>query len=652
MFDSLLVANRGEIAVRVLRTAKRLGIRTIAIYSDADADALHVQLADEAVRIGPPPATDSYLNRDALLRAVCASGAAAVHPGYGFLSENADFAAAVEQEGVVFVGPPAEAIRSMGSKIEAKRLAAAAGAPVVPGYAGDDQSAETLAREAQRIGYPVLVKASMGGGGRGMRIVAQAEDLADALAGAKREAMAAFADDALLLERYLAAPKHIEIQILADATGRTLSLFERDCSVQRRHQKVIEEAPAPTVDAATRRAMGEAAVAAARAVGYVGAGTVEFMVEDDAFYFLEMNTRLQVEHPVTEAILGLDLVEWQLRIAGGECLAFGQDELAVTGHAIESRLYAESPRAAARGGVNFLPSTGELHRVSFPDGVRVDTGVRTGSEVSAHYDPLLAKVIAHGDDRPQAIALLRAALRDTELAGVEHNVPWLLRVLDQPAFVAGTYTTATVGEAGAELLPEGDALDTAIAAVTVILNAEESGPWSPDGYQVNLPHGQTVRFRRARERIELRVVSEGGDYHVTRPEAEVHLVGASLIDGLFEARVEGVGIRARITIADAEVFVMRAGATQRLTLVEPDAGAFGHVAQAGGRIVAPMPGQIVSVNVAEGDQVQADQVLVVLEAMKMEHQVRAPSAGKITALLCASGDRVVEGAELVSVGTS
>ena len=456
MFDSLLIANRGEIAVRVLRTAKRLGIRTIAVHSDADADALHVQLADEAVRIGPPAARESYLNRDALLCAVRASGAAAVHPGYGFLSENADFAAAVEQEGVVFVGPPAEAIRSMGSKIEAKRLAAAAGAPVVPGYAGDDQSTGTLAREAERIGYPVLVKASLGGGGRGMRVVAQAEDLADALAGAKREAMAAFADDALLLERYLAAPKHIEIQILADATGRTLSLFERDCSVQRRHQKVIEEAPAPTVDSATRRAMGEAAVAAARAVGYVGAGTVEFVVEDDAFYFLEMNTRLQVEHPVTEAILGLDLVEWQLRIADGQCLEFGQDELTVTGHAIEARLYAESPRTTTRGGITFLPSTGELHLVSFPGGVRVDTGVRTGSEVTAHYDPLLAKVIAHGDDRAQAIALLRAALRDTGLAGVEHNVPWLLRVLDQPAFVAGTYTTATVAEANAELLPEAD----------------------------------------------------------------------------------------------------------------------------------------------------------------------------------------------------
>ena len=654
MFDSLLIANRGEIAVRVMQTARRLGVRTIAVHADADADALHVQLADEAVRIGPAPASDSYLNRDALLRAIRTSGATAVHPGYGFLSENADFAAAVEGEGAVFVGPPPAAIRAMGSKIEAKRLAASAGAPVVPGYAGDDQSAETLAREAEKIGYPVLVKASMGGGGRGMRVVARAEDLTGALASAKREAMAAFADDALLLERYLDSPKHIEIQILADAAGTTLSLFERDCSVQRRHQKVIEEAPAPTVDADTRRAMGEAAVAAARAVGYVGAGTVEFVVENDAFYFLEMNTRLQVEHPVTEAILGLDLVEWQLRIAAGERLAFDQDDLTVTGHAIEARLYAEGPRAATGGGVNFLPSTGKLHRVSFPHGVRVDTGVRTGSEVSAHYDPLLAKVIAHGDDRPQAIATLRAALRSSEIAGVEHNVPWLLRVLDQPQFVAGTYTTGTVGEAGVALLPETDAVATAIAAVATVLAVQGDDPWSPDGYQVNLPHEQTIRFRRARERIERRVVAEGGDHRVTGPDGEVHLEASSLVDGLFEARSqgassEGTGIRARVTIAGPDVFVMRAGATARLTLVEPDAGAHDSVAKAGGRIVAPMPGQIVSVGVAEGDQVRADEVLVVLEAMKMEHQVRAPSSGTVTAVRCAPGDRVVEGTELVSV---
>ena len=368
MFDSLLIANRGEIAVRVLHTAKRLGIRTVAVHSDADADALHVQLADEAIRIGPPPATDSYLNRDALLQAVRASGAArrciratASCPRTP-ISRQPSYQA---RRGHSSVHPPRPS-DPWGRRSRPSAWPLAAGAPVVPGYAGDDQSTETLVREAEKIGYPVLVKASMGGGGRGMRVVARAEDLAGAVEGAKREAMAAFADDALLLERYLAAPKHIEIQILADATGRTLSLFERDCSVQRRHQKVIEEAPAPTVDDATRRAMGEAAVAAARAVGYVGAGTVEFVVEDGAFYFLEMNTRLQVEHPVTEAILGLDLVEWQLRIAAGERLAFGEEELAVTGHAVEARLYAESPRTTTRGEVNFLPSTGELRRVSFP----------------------------------------------------------------------------------------------------------------------------------------------------------------------------------------------------------------------------------------------------------------------------------------------
>ena len=396
LFSSLLIANRGEIACRIMRTARRLGMRTIAVYSEADEHAQPVKLADVAHLLGPAPAIESYLNIDAVLAVAKATGARAIHPGYGFLSENAEFAEACASQNVVFVGPSAEAIRSMGSKIEAKRLVAAAGAPVVPGYHEDDQSDARLLAAAREIGFPVLIKASAGGGGKGMRKVSDEQDFAAALAGARREAGAAFADDRMLIERYLKAPKHLEMQILAARFGHTLHLFERDCSVQRRHQKVIEEAPGPTVTDAQRERMGRAAVQAAKAVDYVGAGTVEFITQGDTFYFMEMNTRLQVEHPVTEAITGLDLVEWQLRIAAGEPLSIEQKSVNKNGHAIEARIYAENPRR------KFLPSTGKLVRVKFPDNVRVDTGVVGGDVVSMHYDPMLAKVIAHGKTREEA----------------------------------------------------------------------------------------------------------------------------------------------------------------------------------------------------------------------------------------------------------
>ena len=646
MFESLLIANRGEIAVRVIRTARRLGLRTIAVYSDADAGALHVEHADEAVRLGPASVAGSYLNQDALLTAIARSGAEAVHPGYGFLSENPSFAAAVGAAGATFVGPSPEAIRVMGSKIEAKRLVAGAGTPVVPGYEGDDQSATTLATQADRIGFPVLIKASMGGGGRGMRVVTASEDFAAALASSKREAAAAFGDDAVLLERYLTSPKHIEIQVLADSTGKTLSLYERDCSVQRRHQKVIEEAPAPTLDAAERQLMGEAAVRAARAVGYVGAGTVEFVAEDGRFYFLEMNTRLQVEHPITEAILGdLDLVEWQLRIAAGEPLAFDQNDLDIDGHAVEARIYAENPKR------DFLPSTGTLHRVSFPTTVRVDSGVRTGSAVTAHYDPMLAKVIAHATDRRQAIAELRRALRRIEIAGVEHNVAWLIKVLDHPEFASGSYTTATVERSAKALDVGAEPEAMAIAAVATVLGKRRDDPWSlGDGFQVNLPHEQRLRMRRGRELVVVQLVCEGGGYRVVGPQGEVRCEDARLDgDGRFHARLDDRPVVARVMTVGDDVFVMRDGATERIRLVESDAGAFGRAAATGGPVVAPMPGQIVSVSVAEGDRVQAGEVLLVLEAMKMEHPVRAPGPGKVAAVRCAPGDRVEEGAELVSV---
>ncbi|MDE0037570.1 MAG: ATP-grasp domain-containing protein [Gammaproteobacteria bacterium] len=645
MFDSLLVANRGEIAARVIRTARRMGIRTVAVYSDADAGAVHVEEADRALRIGPGPVADSYLNQAALLTAIADSGAQAVHPGYGFLSENPDFATAVGEAGATFVGPSPDAIRAMGSKIEAKRLVASAGAPVVPGYAGADQTALGLAEHAARLGYPLLIKASMGGGGRGMRIVAEHGNFDEALASAKREAAASFGDDTVLLERYLTAPKHIEIQILADSAGRTLSLFERDCSVQRRHQKVIEEAPAPGMDAPTRRAMGEAAVRAARAVGYVGAGTVEFVTESGEFYFLEMNTRLQVEHPVTEAVTGLDLVEWQLRIAAGEPLPFDQDDLGLDGHAVEARIYAENARR------NFLPSTGSLHWVSFPGDVRVDSGIRTGSVVSPHYDPMLAKVVAHGADRRQAVAALRAALREVEIAGAEHNVAWLGNVLDHPAFVAGTHTTGTVEESADALVPKPDPVAIAIASVVWVLGRRQLDPWSlGDGFQANLPHEQVLQVRRGRERSEVRLITGEEWFRVAGPGGEVQIHAPTLEDdGLFRATVNGQLTTARTVEADGDVFVMREGATERITFVVPDAGAFADIVEAGGRVLAPMPGQVVSVAVSEGDRVRPGDVLLVVEAMKMEHEVRAPGPGTVTAVRFAPGERVEEGVELVSV---
>ena len=650
MFESLLIANRGEIACRILRSARRLGIRTIAVYSEADAGAPHVALADDAVPIGPAPATESYLNQRALVDAIATSAAAAVHPGYGFLSESAEFAAAVAAAGATFVGPSPPAIQAMGSKIDAKRLVAAAGAPVVPGYDGAEQSAAALLREAEKIGFPVLIKASMGGGGKGMRSVARGEDFAAALAAAKREAAAAFGDESVLLERHLQAPKHIEIQILADAAGNTLSLFERDCSVQRRHQKVLEEAPAPTVYEDLRQAMGAAAVNIAKAVGYVGAGTVEFLVDNDRagesdFYFLEMNTRLQVEHPITEAILGLDLVEWQLRIAAGEALPFKQDDLKINGHAVEARLYAENAKR------HFLPSTGKLRHVSFSDAVRVDAGVESGSEVSVYYDAMLAKVIAHGADRRRALATLRTALQATEIVGVEHNIAWLVRALDHPRYLAGDYDTDFAEAAADDLTPPDDPIALAAGFAAVVLDRTSDEPWSRrDGFQVNLPAEQILRARHGGERVSVRLVAIDNGFLVIAPDGEQRLEDVALSpSGVFSARVNGRPVRVRIVKDGNDVFAAHQGGTERLTLVESDAGAFGKVQESGGRLVAPMPGRILAVEVSSGDHVAADQVLVVLEAMKMEHNIRARAAGRVTAVRCAVGDNVDDGAELIDL---
>ncbi|MFU8814199.1 MAG: acetyl/propionyl/methylcrotonyl-CoA carboxylase subunit alpha [Pseudomonadales bacterium] len=638
MIDTLLIANRGEIACRIIRTARRLGVRTVAVYSDADAGAQHVLQADVALRLGPAPAVDSYLRIEAVLEAARISGAAAVHPGYGFLSENADFAEACEQAGLIFVGPSAAAIRAMGSKIEAKRLVEEAGAPVVPGYHGDDQSDRRLIAEADEIGFPLLIKASAGGGGKGMRRVASAAEMPTALAGARREAASAFGDERLLLERYLASPKHLEVQVLGDGQGNLLHLLERDCSVQRRHQKVIEEAPGPTVTPALRAALGAAAVRAAGAVDYRGAGTVEFIAEGDVFYFMEMNTRLQVEHPVTEAITGLDLVEWQLRIAAGERLPLSQQDIACRGHAIEARVYAENPRR------RFLPSTGRLVRVAFSEQVRVDSGVVSGDTVGVHYDPMLAKVIAHGADRREALALLDRALAGSELAGVEHNVAFLRRVLAHEAFQSGAYSTHVIDDAGAALLPPRHPGGLVCAALTARRRARGNGRWGvADGFRVNQAAAFVVELQQDKTTRTVRLAAD--TVSIDGVTADLQLLAD---DGeQLRLRLDGEVVTARVVTAGESIFVMRDGDTERFTLPRLDVGALAQAAAGGERVVAPMPGQVIAVAVKPGDAVESGQLLLVIEAMKMEHTVAAPRAGTVAAVACAVGDRVEDGVELV-----
>jgi len=642
MFKRLLIANRGEIACRIMRTARRLGIETVAVYSDADRNALHVRSADVAVRIGPAPARESYLRIEALIDAVKQSGADAVHPGYGFLAENAQFAAAC---GAVctFVGPSADAIRAMGSKIEAKRIVAAAGAPIVPGYLAD-QDPENLAAAAEEIGYPVLIKASAGGGGKGMRVVRSAREFTNSLAAARRESKAAFGDDAVLLEKYLAAPKHIEVQILADTHGRTLYLFERDCSVQRRHQKVIEEAPAPTVDAAQRVRMGEAAVKAAAAIDYTGAGTIEFITEGDAYYFMEMNTRLQVEHPVTEAILGLDLVEWQLRIAAGQSLPFAQSDLAIHGHAIEARVYAENPRK------KFLPSTGRLPHVRFPDGVRVDAGVVSGDEVTMHYDPMIAKITAHGSTRDEAINRLNDALADCEIAGVEHNVAFLRRVLSDDGFRSGRYDTGLIDSRGDALIPAEDSRMTIAAALLVIDAQRSDSTWQRgDAFRVNLPPRQTLRLRRRSEQVVIGVTRDETHYRIELDDRVIVVSGVVIVDRKLEAFIDDEPFRCSFVRDDADLYVIRDGATEKFSLPGVDAASFTADVLSDGRVTAPMPGQIIALFAKIGETLRRDQPILVLEAMKMEHTIVAPIDGTLKRLGAAVGDRVVEGVELFHI---
>jgi 3-methylcrotonyl-CoA carboxylase alpha subunit len=638
MFRTLLIANRGEIACRVARTARRMGIGTVAVYSDADAGAMHVRACDRAFRIGAAPARESYLDIDRVIGAALRAGADAVHPGYGFLSENPAFADACASAGLVFVGPPASAMRAMGSKSAAKALMAGSGVPLLPGYHGDVQDAGFLEARAAEVGFPVVIKAVSGGGGRGMRVVLDAASFAPALASARQEAASAFGDDRVLIERYLTRPRHIEVQVFADSHGNAVHLFERDCSAQRRHQKVLEEAPAPGLSAAQRAAMGAAAVAAARAVGYTNAGTVEFVADDAGFFFLEMNTRLQVEHPVTEMVTGFDLVEWQLRVAAGEPLPATQDQIALTSHAIEARVYAEDP---AR---DYAPSIGRLSLFQVPPDARCDTGFATGDTVSIHYDAMLAKVIVHGPTRDAALALMHRALADTAVAGVACNLDLLDRIVTHPDFVAGGIDTGFIARAAASLLaPQGDVPPDvlAVAALTV-LAGEVPGddPWEArDLWWLNSVPQRVLGFAE-------------GAVTVTRDGALWRLdafVGEALALGDCRFRVSLDGAWRTVTaVRDGEALTLReAGRTWRLTLPDPLGGADAEET-AGDRLVAPIPGLVTEVLAAPGDRVARGQVLVVMEAMKTVFRLAAPADAVVATVSCAAGEMAREAQVLVT----
>jgi 3-methylcrotonyl-CoA carboxylase alpha subunit len=648
-FSALLIANRGEIACRVMRTARRMGLRSVAVFSDADASAMHVAMADSAIRIGPPPARESYLNIAAIIDAANKTGADAIHPGYGFLSENAAFAEACAAAGIVFVGPPPAAIRAMGSKAAAKALMERAGVPLVPGYHGDDQRDDTLREAARRIGFPILVKASAGGGGKGMKIARDLSEFDEAVALARGEAASAFGDDRLLLERYLTRPRHIEIQVFCDTHGNALSLFERDCSIQRRHQKVVEEAPAPGMSDGRRAAMGKAACDAARAIGYVGAGTVEFIAEGEAFHFMEMNTRLQVEHPVTEVITGLDLVEWQLRVAAGENLPSLEPRIA--GHAIEVRLYAEDP---AR---DFAPSVGTLRHLAFPDSVRVDTGVRAGDAVSVNYDPMLAKIIAHGEDREQARRRLLRALHATEVAGVRTNLPLLRAIVAHQAFAAADLDTGFIARhAEALLAPPQAAPRAALAAAVLRLLRDEpvvdpADPHSPWGlanaWRLNGEGWQDFSFVVGEEALYIRA-NLGADVVLDLPGGAGRVGGARWVGDTVSFLLDQAAQRAHVLRDDDALSVILDGDTHELRHRDPRAQS-GTADTAGGRVIAPMPGRVLSIAVRPGDFVARGAVMLVMEAMKVQMRIAAPGDGVVSAVRCAVGDLVEDGAELVTL---
>jgi 3-methylcrotonyl-CoA carboxylase alpha subunit len=684
MFHKILIANRGEIACRVAATARRLGVRTVAVFSEADANARHVRACDQAVGVGGAAPRDSYLRWERIVQAALDTGAQAVHPGYGFLSENEAFATACAQAGLVFIGPPPAAIAAMGSKSAAKSLMAQAGVPLVPGYHGQDNAPALLQREADRIGYPVLIKASAGGGGKGMRRVDRAADFAAALASCQREAKASFGDDHVLIERYVTRPRHVEIQVFADAHGHCIHLNERDCSVQRRHQKVLEEAPAPGLSAERRAQMGAAAVAAARAVGYVGAGTVEFIAEptpagDLNFYFMEMNTRLQVEHPVTEAVTGFDLVEWQLRVAAGEALPVPQEAVRIHGHAIEARICAENPDA------QFLPAIGTLSvarwpsHVAFaarssgdlnPAPVRIDRGFDEGDAITPHYDSMIAKLIVWGADRRQALARLDAALAQTQLVGLHTNVAFLRRVVQSESFANANLDTALIERERAALF-EAPPLSPLVVAAAVAAQAQaqeaqhtlaqkDHDPWSQrDGWRLHGAARRVLRLQQGAAPVEQALIERhpNGEMHVQIGTERLRWAATARGGDAFSLTVGEQTIAVHVhAVGDQRAVFAPAAAGQGyalITLVDPASGqaqgaGTGDGAHAGG-LVAPMPGKVVAVHVKAGDAVKQGQALAVMEAMKMEHTLAAPRDGEVAAVHFGPGDVVGEGAALLSL---
>ncbi len=647
-FASVLVANRGEIALRIMRSARAMGLRCIAIHTEADADAPHVGFADRAICIGQGPAEDSYLSIPAVIRATRDSGAEAIHPGYGFLSESAEFAAACAEAGLVFIGPSAQAIALMGNKAAAKREMMAASVPCVPGYEGADQSAATLATEAGKIGYPVMIKAAAGGGGRGMRLVETPDGFADALNLARSEARAAFGSDEVILEKAIASPRHVEIQVLADRAGTVLHLGERDCSVQRRHQKVVEESPCPVMTPDLRARMGASAVQAAQAIGYEGAGTVEFLLDaSGAFYFLEMNTRLQVEHPVTEMVTGLDLVALQLRVASGALLELTQEDVRLTGHAIEVRLYAEDPAS------DFLPQSGRVTLWEPPhgEGVRVDDGVSTGQTVPPYYDPMQAKIIAHGTTRTEAIARLTEALRATTLMGIRHNRDFLIRILSHPEFAAGRATTAFVADNLPDLLPPAPtSADHAMAAALLYHHQQRQAAHLSGGQPAELlgwgsPGALFARMRLDQDGtqfdVQFRETRDGLDVTIGDTTHRVTDLGRTL-------RVDGLRCDLRRWIAEGDTIhvstATRVARVSRVSVFDRGEGA-----AADGRVTAPMHGSLVQIAVAEGDHVEAGARLAVLEAMKLQHEIVAPVTGRVASVPVPTGQQVRSGQVLIEI---
>ena len=661
MFDKILIANRGEIACRIIRTCRRMGIRTVAVYSEADANAQHVRLADEALPIGGARPQDSYLRADAVIEAAWQSGAQAIHPGYGFLSENADFAKSVESSGLIFIGPSASSMRKMGSKAGAKDLMAASGVPVVPGYTGEDQDATRLQNEANRIGYPLMIKAAHGGGGKGMRIVHSASEFPQALDSCRREATNAFGRDRVLLERYLKQPRHIEFQIFADNHGNTIHLGERECSAQRRYQKVLEESPSPFLTSALREQMGAAAVQAARAIDYRNAGTVEFIVAANGdFYFMEINTRLQVEHPVTEMVTGLDLVEWQLRVAAGEPLPFAQDDISHSGHAIEVRLYAEDPENG------FLPGSGRLDRLRLPnvsEHTRLDAGVVEGDVVSIFYDPMIAKLIVHDQDRPRALARLRDALAECEIVGPKSNIEFLERLVRHRSVIEGSIDTSYLDQHFADVFPPATAPSAQIfaaAACACLLHDEHAvralarrstDPYSPwaiaDGWRLGHA-GQRELSLGWRQQRQL-VIAHGaiGDYQLDVSGNTLSVVAGKLERGYFTARIAGEARRWRCHVDATRVFLH--DGEQRWTLARLPVYHAENIGtgDGGNRLLAPMPGRIVLMHANVDDIVVSGQELAVMEAMKMEISLKAPRAGRIVTVQAKPGDFVEADAVLV-----